>query len=371
MIGAAIRKEIQCLLRDRGGLASMFLLPVAFMTVFGLMFRGVGGQSREEPFALAVWAAPGVAKVERTVHVLEASGIFRLKREAAAADVPHRVEEGSAVAGLVLPADFGLMAGQAVVYADAGQPRLTGPVVGAIAGLLAKAEFQGAGPDTKENPAAALLRVESPPGLREPAERADSFQVSVPGNAVLFLFFLSTTVGLSFVEERRTGAWRRLLAAPVSRSTLLLAKLVPFFLVGLVQMAFFFGVGVLVFGMGVGGSVVGLAVVTVALVFCAVSLGLLMASFGGTEKQVSGFSTMAVLVMALLGGCMFPRLFMPDAMKTIGLFTPHAWALDAFYDLLIRKGTTLTDVRGSILALLGFGGAFAIAGCALFRFERA
>ena len=258
-----------------------------------------------------------------------------------------------------------------VVYADAGEPRVTWPVVGALGGLLAKAEFQGAGAGTDANPAAALLRVESPPGLREPAEAPDSFQVSVPGNAVLFLFFLSTTVALSFVEERRSGAWRRLLSAPVPRSTLLLAKLVPFFLVGLVQMAFFFGVGVVVFGMGVGGSVLALAAVTAVLVFAAVSLGLLVASFGGTERQVSGFATMAVLVMALLGGCMFPRIFMPDAMKTIGLFTPHAWALDAFYDLLIRRGTTLADVRGPILALLGFGSAFAIAGCALFRLERA
>ena len=50
--------------------------------------------------------------------------------------------------------------------------------------------------------------------------------------------FLQKRLGLSFVEERRSGAWRRLLSAPVKRSTLLLAKLVPFFLVGLVQMAF-------------------------------------------------------------------------------------------------------------------------------------
>jgi ABC-type multidrug transport system permease subunit len=345
----------------------MFLMPLAFITVFGFMFRGAGGESREQAHVLAVWHAPGVAKLEEIVKAVEASGYFRVRKEASPDDVGRRVADEDAVAGLVLPADFGMMAGKAIVYADAAEPRVSGPVVGALTGLLARAEFAGFAASA---PSASLVEVRPPPGTKKPLENLDSFQVSVPGNAVLFLFFLSMAVGLSFVEERKSGAWRRLLAAPVSRPVLLVAKLAPFFLIGLVQMAFFFGVGILVFGMAVAGSATGLVVVTAAVVYCATGLGLLVASFGGTEKQVSGFTSIAILVMALLGGCMFPRLFMPDAMKAIGLFTPHAWALDAYYGLLIREGTTLADVSGPILALVGFGTAFLVLGCLLFRFER-
>ena len=368
MIGAAVGKEVRLLLRDRGGLASMFLLPVAFITVFGFMFRGSGGSAREEPSVLAVWRAAGNANLDKVVDAVEASGIFRVRRAESPAEVERLVTEKEAVAGLVLPEGFGAAGAKAVVYADTAAPRVTGPVVGALNGILARAEFAGLSP--RGSDPSPLLEVRTPAGLKETVEKIDSFQVSVPGNAVLFIFFLSSSVGLSFVEERRSGAWRRLLAAPVPRWTLLVAKLVPFLLVGLVQMAFFFGVGILVFGMGVGGSAVALAAVTVAVVLCATTLGLLVASFGGTEKQVNGFTTIAVLVMALLGGCMFPRLFMPPAMKSIGLFTPHAWALDAYYDILMRQGTTLADVSRPLLALLGFSAAFLVAGCLLFRFER-
>ena len=368
MIGAAVRKEVQLLLRDRGGLASMFLLPLAFITVFGFMFRGSGGSAREEPSVLAVWRAAGTATLDRVVADVEASGIFRLRSAESPEAVERLVTEREAVAGLVLPAGFGPAGEKAVVYADTADPRVTGPVVGALQGLLARAAFAGLSPRASDP--SPLLEVRTPAGLKETVERIDSFQVSVPGNAVLFIFFLSASVGLSFVEERRSGAWRRLLAAPVPRWQLLVAKIVPFFLVGLVQMAFFFGVGIVVFGMGVGGSAVALAVVTVAVVLCATTLGLLVASLGGTEKQVHGYATVAILVMALLGGCMFPRFFMPPAMKTVGLFTPHAWALDAYYDVLMRQGTTLADASRPVLALLGFGAAFLVAGCLLFRFER-
>lgn len=369
MIGAAIRKECQLLLKDRGGLASMFLLPLAFITCFGFMFRGSDG-SKEPLLTLATWTPPGVAKTEMLVESIEAAGIFRLERKDSADAVGASVTSKNAAIGLVLPADYGLGAGKAVVYVDEAEPRFTSPLVGALQGLLARAAFGGGGgADAPPSSLPSLLEVRTPPGMKRARDDVDSFQVSVPGNAVLFIFFLAMTVAISFVEEKKTGAWRRLLAAPVSRPTLLLAKLAPFFLVGLVQMAFFFGVGIVVFGMRVGGSVAGMVAVSCALVFCAVSLGLLVASFGGSEKQVSGFTSIAVLVMALLGGCMFPRLYMPPGMKAIGLFTPHAWALDAYYDLLIRQGTTLADVATPTLVIFGIGAAFATVGCLRFRFE--
>ena len=368
MIGAAVKKEVQLLLRDRGGLASMFLLPIAFIAVFGLMFRGSGAKSREEPYVLAVWHPPGIARLEEVVKGVEASGIFRVEMRESAEAVERAVADGEAVAGLVLPGVGQLGVAKGVVYADTAQPRVTGPVVGALNGILARAAFAGLPPAVGLE--GGFVEVKLPSGIKKPLENLDSFQVSVPGNAVLFIFFLAMGVGLSFVEERKSGAWKRLLAAPVSRPALLLAKLVPFFLIGLVQMAFFFGVGILAFGMGVAGSPLALVLLTVALVFCVTSLGLLVAAFGGTEKQVSGFASIVVLVMALLGGCMFPRLFMPAAMKSIGLFTPHAWALDGYYSVLIRQGTTVADVSGPILALLAFGTVFAAAGCLLFRFER-
>jgi ABC-2 type transport system permease protein len=209
-----------------------------------------------------------------------------------------------------------------------------------------------------------------PPGLRRPLEGASAFQYFVPGNAVLFGFFLALTVGISFLEERKFGTFRRLLAAPVRRSTLLLAKLLPYYLVGLVQMAFLFSIGVTVFGMKVSGSVAALVVLTALVELAAVSLGLVVASFSATERQVGAIGSVCLLVMGLLSGGMVPRPLMPHTMQTMSLFTPHAWAIEGYYDLLLRDGTTVADILPHLLALACFAAGFTLIGVLRFRFER-
>src|SRR5690606_6345391 len=122
--------------------------------------------------------------------------------------------------------------------------------------------------------------------------------------------------------------------------------------------------------MQVGGSVAALVVLTCAVVACAVALGLFIASFAGTEKQVGGIGSICLLVLGLVGGAMVPRLIMPAFMQKLGLATPHAWALEGYYDVLVRSGTSLVDVLPEIGAVLGFAVVFATIGALRFRFER-
>src|SRR5262249_45069275 len=150
--------------------------------------------------------------------------------------------------------------------------------------------------------------------------------------------------------ERRTGAWRRLLAAPVPRYKVLLATLVPYYVIGCGQLAFLFAIGATVFGMKVAGSIAALVVLSMAVVLCAVCLGLLFAAMGGTERQLGGIGSVVLLVMGLLGGCMMPRLIMPETMRSIGHSVPHSWALDGYYDVLVRSGTSIADIAPSLIA---------------------
>jgi ABC-2 type transport system permease protein len=205
--------------------------------------------------------------------------------------------------------------------------------------------------------------------LAGPLASISSFQVAVPGNAVLFGFFISLTVAMAFASERRSGTWRRLLAAPVPRWQALLATLVPYLIVGVAQLAFLFTVGVVAFDMQIAGSVMALAGISVAVAFCAVGLGLLFAAVATTEKQLGAIGSVVLLVMGMVGGCMVPRIVMPPVMQTLSLGVPHGWALDAYYAVLVHPSTTLADVAPAIAALLAFGILFAGLGLARFRFE--
>lgn len=362
VLGAAVRKDVQILLRDRSALTSLFLLPIVFMGVFGSMFSGREGGGEQR--AVAVLRAGDNPRAAAAVDAIAGSGLFRVREETDRATLERLVADEAVAAGVVFPSAFDPVAGvPAELVIDLGaSPAVRGPIEGALAGLIGRSMFGAAAP--------SVLVAKSPPGISRPLAGATAFQLYVPGNAVLFGFFLALTVGISFIEERRSGTFRRLLAAPVRRTSILMAKLVPFYLIGLVQMAFLFGLGAAAFGMRVGGSLVALVCLTAVVVFAAVALGLLIASFSGTERQVGAIGSVCLLVMGLLGGGMVPRPIMPPTMQAVGLFTPHAWALEGYYDILVREGTGIGDVLPEILVVAGFGLGFALVGALRFRFER-
>jgi ABC-2 type transport system permease protein len=275
--------------------------------------------------------------------------------------VRRAVADEDVGAGLVVPADGSIVE---LVIDLAAPVQVRGPLQGAMTGVVMRALAPIA--IDKLPP---VVEPKSPPGLRKPLDDISGFQVTVPGNAVLFAFFIALTVGMSFSSERHTGVWRRLLAAPVPRWRLLVGKLVPYFLVSVVQLGFLFGLGAGLFHMKIAGSVLALVALTLAVSMCAMGFGLLVASFGGTEKQLGSIVPIVLLVMGLLGGCMFPRLLMPAFMQKLGHIVPHSWALDGYYAVLVRAGTTVADIAPSLAALGTFALVFAGLGLWRFKFE--
>jgi ABC-type multidrug transport system permease subunit len=99
--------------------------------------------------------------------------------------------------------------------------------------------------------------------------------------------------------------------------------------------------------------------VVVATSLAAMGLALLVAALARTETQVAIYGTLLVLVLAgLSGGLMGDRSLMPEAMQRLSLATPHAWALDAYRQLLISPRPDLYMVAMACLALFGFGVGF-------------
>jgi ABC-2 type transport system permease protein len=199
-------------------------------------------------------------------------------------------------------------------------------------------------------------------------------QHNVPAWTLFGLFFISALIATSLLEEKKLGTFRRLQVAPLSRPALLLGKLVPFFLVNLVQVALMFAVGVLflpVLGaprLAIGGHPFALVAITVAASLAASGLGLLIAALARTTEQIGGLASMLVVTMAALGGVMVPRMAMPQSMQAVGLLTPHAWALTAYQDVLVR-GAGLVSVLPAVGALLGFATLFFAVALVKFRWD--
>ncbi|HEX3151623.1 MAG TPA: ABC transporter permease [Gemmataceae bacterium] len=202
----------------------------------------------------------------------------------------------------------------------------------------------------------AMSKYESEGGL--PKRGSLRFQILVPSYAVTFAFFLVLTVGWMFVGERRQGTLVRLRAAPLTRGQLLLGKFLPAMGVSLFQGVFLMAAGKLVFGLSWGTSPLVLLIVVAATAFAATGLAMLVASVAKTETQVAVYGTLLVLVLAGIGGSMMPRDLMPETMRQISHITPHAWALDAYQQLLLNPDPNLGIVAGACAALVGFGAGF-------------
>ncbi|WP_445491052.1 ABC transporter permease [Niallia sp. 03133] len=234
-----------------------------------------------------------------------------------------------------------------------------------------KVDYKAIKKDLQEKASSSLseppIIVDPTIGESNQGEVPDSFQQSVPGYTVMFAFFIVMFAGRSFLNERSEGTFRRILSAPISRWNLFAGKLVPNYIIGVFQTIIMFAFGHFAFGMSLGHSLIGLIVISLCLAWASSCLGMLIASLVKTEAQVTGFSMMIVLTLAALGGTMVPLFIMPDVMQTIAMFTPHAWALTGYQDLLVR-GMGLSDVMDNALVLFGFGLVFLLISLARLRF---
>ena len=368
MIGASIRKEVWLLMRDRGRLLSLFALPVVFMIVFGTMFK-FGPDKREAQTIGIVRTAddPRGAAIERAVN--DTPG-FTTQRYGSADALRVAVAHDTLRAGLVIARQVDPDHPIELVIDEGSSLQTRAPLQGALIGIVTRALAPASATASAAPAPRPLVVPRTPPGLAPPLQNVTAFQVTVPGNAVLFAFFLSLAVAITFAHERHTGVWKRMLAAPVPRWQALLGKLVPYLLISFVQLTFLFGLGVGIFGMKIAGSIGALVVLSIALSLCSVTFGFLVSSFGGTERQIGSTVPVVVLVMGLLGGCMFPRMFMPGFMKQLGTAVPQSWALDGYYDVLIREGTGIVQIAPQLTALVAFSVVFTALGLWRFQFER-
>jgi ABC-type multidrug transport system permease subunit len=211
---------------------------------------------------------------------------------------------------------------------------------------------------------------------------AARYQILVPAYTVMFSFALLLPVGWLFVMERRQGTLKRLRAAPVTRQQVLVGTLLPCLCVSIVQGVFLLLAGKLLFGMSwgpeswsLGQQALMLLPVLVATSLAAMGLALLLAALARTEIQVALIGSLLVLFLGLLSGCLIPRELMPETMVQVSYWTPHAWALDAYRQLLLRPtpGADITPnlqiVMRSCLVLAGYGAAFLGLAWAVLRLE--
>lgn len=193
------------------------------------------------------------------------------------------------------------------------------------------------------------------------------YQFFVPSYTVLFVFFLVNVMGRSFLGERDLGTLKRLRISPVSPTAILIGKTMPFMVVSLAQTIILMISGKLLFGMSFGPQPWLLIPIMLSTSAAATGLGLMFSTLAKTESQVSSFGNLILLSSAGISGCLVPRAWMPPLTQKISLFTPHAWALDAYGELLTKEIPQIRVIGQSCGVLLIFSLVFFVIGLIRFR----
>jgi ABC-2 type transport system permease protein len=208
----------------------------------------------------------------------------------------------------------------------------------------------------------------------EEEELADANLLAVPGYAVLFVFLTAQATAYSIYEEKKVGSFRRLLAAPIGKASLLAGKMLPNFLTGLIQTAVIFafgGFGLRLLGLAsvsLGRDPLALGLIVVLMALCSSALGLVIAAIARTENQIGGLSQLMLWVMAIVGGSIVPTFILEMFLGPLPRVVPHYWANRALDNVMIR-GLALSGVTTEMAALLGFTALFFAIGLWRFEFE--
>ncbi len=413
-----VRKNMKIFLSDRKGLFISLALPIILASIMGLTFSGFGSGGKRGKLAVAVVDLDRSGQSEKLVKSLEASDDLRVERAEAEKEAADRVREGRIAAALVIRPDAGermrkLFAGGEkagfTLHVDPSRMVEVGMLRGilfqkvmervsesmfdreaavgnfreAIATLEADAaaknkeelggflksgiEFFGkmpvsgiAGPGGSDNMGNRLSRpvdfevVEVTTSKNEEFRGFDMMAQTFAGTSAMFLLFTVLDGALAFIRERQRKTLSRLLAAPVSRSSIMLGECGSYMVIALAQLVLLFSFAKIVFGIPLSSSPPLIALVALSTCWAAAGFGIFIASIGRTEKQVQGISMLAILVMSALGGSMVPVWFMPDFMKTASNFTMTKWAVRGF-EAVTWRGLDFAQVAPDAAVLLGMG----------------
>jgi ABC-2 type transport system permease protein len=185
--------------------------------------------------------------------------------------------------------------------------------------------------------------------------------------AVMFLLFMcANAAGGTFLEEEESGTLDRLLSSNLDMTTLLAGKWISLTLLGMLQVTVMFIWGALVFRVALWSHLLGFTLMTAATAAAGSAFGLVLATICRSRGQLSGISTLVILVMSAVGGSMFPRVLMSETLQKVGLLTFNGWALDGYIKVFWRE-SPVWELWPQLVVLVGLTAVFLVAARLLAR----
>ncbi|MEQ8459989.1 MAG: ABC transporter permease [Sandaracinaceae bacterium] len=367
MLSAVVRKEVRQTTRDKRMMALLVLAPLIQLFVFG---HAVNLEVDDVP--TVVVDRDGTETSRAHLRRLLADGtLTRVGTETSAQEAERWLEEGRAAVVLVVPEglEADLARGrparvQAIL--DGSDPNRAGVAASAVSGYFTR--------ESEGRIRAQLRRL----NMRRPDVRVasrvlfnpelDTAIYMVPGVAAMLLLLITTIVtAMGLSRERELGTLEQILVTPVPSGLLILGKIIPFAVIGVVDFGVALVVGAYVFDMPLGGDFVVLFGATLLYLTVTLGMGLLISTLSGSQQQAFMGGFLFMLPAALLSGIMTPIRSMPEWLQPFTLANPLRHYAEVLRGVLLR-GAGFEELSFQLVVLAAMG-AF-VFGFAAIRFRK-
>jgi ABC-2 type transport system permease protein len=347
-LSAVMVKELRQLRRDRVTLAMIVGIPLMQLVLFGyainLNLRGLSAGIADQA---------NTAGSRAVVMDLLATGVIRADVSVVAPQqLMDGLRRGEISVGVVIPPDFErrrIDGRQAVQVLVDGSDTVVQSAAIQLAQMpldnsRALGNVTGLGEVTRSQ--ISVVSFYNP-------ERRSEVNI-VPGLiGVILTMTMVLFTGVAIVRERERGNMELLIATPVTVSELMVGKVLPYAVIGLVQTTVILLVGLWLFDVPIRGSVFDVYVAAVLLVFANLTLGLLISTKAQTQFQAMQMTFFVFLPSILLSGFMFPFAGMPQVIQWIAEVLPLTHFLRLIRGVMLR-GAALIELWPSVLALVAF-----------------
>ena len=354
-LAAVFRKEVRQTVRDRRMMFMLVAAPLIQTVLFGF---AVDFDVDEVP--TVVVDRDGSAESRAHARRLLADGTLRRTGNAGAVPEAERaIDDGEAAAAVVLPPRFGadLLAGRPAevqVILDGTDPNRATVASGAASRYFG---------EVGESLSRARLATASRPPVPEVAltprilfnPELETPPFMVPGIAAMLLVVVTTIVtSMGLAREREMGTLEQVLVTPIRPVWLLVGKMAPFVVIGLVDVALLMAAGTWVFDVPLRGNLLALLTGTLLYLATTLGVGLLISTISASQQQAFLGGFLFVMPAILLSGVMTPIRAMPDWLRPITLLNPLRWYAEVMRAVLLR-GAGFADLWLQLTALAVFG----------------
>lgn len=345
-VGAIAAKEFKQLSRDRVTFGMIVMIPLMQLMLFGF---AINTMIRDVPIAVVdnsgSAAARAITEQVRVTQVVDIVAYYATPAEAEAAIVA-----GTVRAALIFPENLTQRAANAQPL---GQWLVDGSDTTVSSALLQfrsmPLHLEAGAPKGAYRPSGPSFEI----ALFFNPERRSEVNI-IPGlTAIILTMTLILFTSVALVRERERGNLELLITTPIQPLELMMGKLVPYILVGLIQITIILGLGRVVFDVVFQGEMLSLMIITLAFIAASLTLGLLFSTLAETQMQAMQMTIFILMPSILLSGFMFPYEAMPIAAQYIAEILPATHFIRLIRGVYLR-GATASQLLPDILWLLGF-----------------